>query len=50
MVCKQSRHREGRHVEGTSGRFSAVYGPCTGEIQAQVPQTGAGLVMSEGSS
>ncbi len=27
---------DGRHVEGTSGRFTDVYNPATGEVQAQV--------------
>ncbi len=27
----------GRHVEGTSGRFGNVYNPATGEVSAQVP-------------
>ncbi|MCR9060741.1 MAG: aldehyde dehydrogenase family protein, partial [Rhodobacteraceae bacterium] len=27
---------DGKHVEGTSGRFADVYNPATGEIQAQV--------------
>ena len=26
----------GKHVEGTSGRFTDVYNPATGEVQAQV--------------
>ena len=27
----------GAHVKGTSGRFSNVYNPATGEVQAKVP-------------
>ena len=27
----------GKHVEGTSGRFGDVYNPATGEVQSQVP-------------
>ena len=27
----------GKHVEGTSGRFGNVYNPTTGEVAAQVP-------------
>lgn len=27
----------GRHVQGTSGRFADVYNPATGEVQAKVP-------------
>ena len=27
---------DGKHVEGTSGRFTDVYNPATGEVQAQV--------------
>jgi malonate-semialdehyde dehydrogenase (acetylating)/methylmalonate-semialdehyde dehydrogenase len=27
----------GKHVEGTSGRFGDVYNPATGEVAAQVP-------------
>ena len=28
----------GKHVEGTSGRFGDVYNPATGEVAAQVPR------------
>ena len=28
---------DGKHVDGTSGRFADVYNPATGEVQAQVP-------------
>jgi len=31
----------GRHVEGTSGRFGDVYNPATGEVAAQVPLASA---------
>ncbi|MDO7708195.1 MAG: aldehyde dehydrogenase family protein, partial [Paracoccaceae bacterium] len=27
----------GKHVNGTSGRFADVYNPATGEVQAKVP-------------
>ena len=27
----------GRHVEGTSGRFGDVFNPATGQVQAKVP-------------
>ena len=27
----------GEHVKGTSGRFSDVYNPATGEVQAKCP-------------
>ena len=28
---------DGKHVKGTSGRFTDVYNPATGEVQAKVP-------------
>ena len=28
---------DGKHVEGTSGRFNDVYNPATGEVVSQVP-------------
>lgn len=31
----------GAHVKGTSGRFSDVYNPATGEVQAKVPLANA---------
>jgi malonate-semialdehyde dehydrogenase (acetylating)/methylmalonate-semialdehyde dehydrogenase len=31
----------GAHVKGTSGRFSNVYNPATGEVQAKVPLASA---------
>ena len=34
----------GRHVQGTSGRFSDVYNPATGEVQAKCPLASAGEV------
>ena len=37
MVRELSHYIDGQHVEGTSGRFSDVYDPCTGEVQARVP-------------
>ncbi|MGB0632562.1 MAG: aldehyde dehydrogenase family protein, partial [Alphaproteobacteria bacterium] len=27
----------GKHVEGTSGRFGDVYNPATGEVESQAP-------------
>jgi len=37
MVRELSHYVNGQRVEGTSGRFSDVYDPCTGEVQARVP-------------
>ena len=31
----------GTHTPGTSGRFSDVYNPATGEVQARVPLASA---------
>ncbi|WP_024366634.1 CoA-acylating methylmalonate-semialdehyde dehydrogenase [Arthrobacter sp. TB 26] len=41
MVRELSHYIDGQHVEGTSGRFSDVYDPCTGEVQARVPLASA---------
>src|SRR5688572_26502716 len=37
MVHELSHYVDGRRKEGTSGRFSDVYDPCTGEVQARLP-------------
>ena len=37
MVRELSHYIDGQRVEGTSGRFSDVYDPCTGEVQARLP-------------
>ncbi|MCC9173077.1 CoA-acylating methylmalonate-semialdehyde dehydrogenase [Arthrobacter sp. zg-Y179] len=37
MVRELSHYVDGQHVGGTSGRFSDVYDPCTGEVSARVP-------------
>ncbi len=41
MVRELSHYIGGQHVEGTSGRFSDVYDPCTGEVQARLPLASA---------
>ncbi|MCU1562830.1 MAG: methylmalonate-semialdehyde dehydrogenase, partial [Arthrobacter sp.] len=41
MVRELSHYIDGQRVEGTSGRFSDVYDPCTGEVQARVPLASA---------
>ncbi|MDQ6752663.1 MAG: CoA-acylating methylmalonate-semialdehyde dehydrogenase [Actinomycetota bacterium] len=40
MVRELSHYIDGRRADGTSGRFSDVYNPCTGEVQARVPLAG----------
>ena len=37
MVRELSHYVDGHRKEGTSGRFSDVYDPCTGEVQARLP-------------
>ncbi len=37
MVRELTHFVAGRHVKGTSGRFSDVYNPATGEVQAKTP-------------
>ena len=37
MVRELSHYIGGQRVDGTSGRFSDVYDPCTGEVQARLP-------------
>ncbi|GAA1048665.1 CoA-acylating methylmalonate-semialdehyde dehydrogenase [Arthrobacter russicus] len=37
MVRELSHYVGGQHVAGTSGRFSDVFNPCTGEVQARLP-------------
>jgi malonate-semialdehyde dehydrogenase (acetylating) / methylmalonate-semialdehyde dehydrogenase len=40
-MAKLTHWINGRHVEGTSGRFGDVYNPATGEVAAQVPLASA---------
>ncbi|MCU1435686.1 MAG: methylmalonate-semialdehyde dehydrogenase [Pseudarthrobacter sp.] len=37
MVHELSHYVGGQRIDGTSGRFSDVYDPCTGQVQARVP-------------
>ena len=41
MVRELTHFIGGRHVEGTSGRFTDVFDPSTGEVQARVPLASA---------
>ncbi|GAA2125873.1 MULTISPECIES: CoA-acylating methylmalonate-semialdehyde dehydrogenase [Arthrobacter] len=41
MVRELSHYIDGQRVDGTSGRFSDVYDPCTGEVQARLPLASA---------
>ncbi|MCT9623932.1 CoA-acylating methylmalonate-semialdehyde dehydrogenase [Pseudarthrobacter equi] len=41
MVQELFHYIDGQRVEGISGRFSDVYDPCTGEVQARVPLASA---------
>ena len=41
MVRELSHYVGEQHVEGTSGRFSDVYDPCTGQVQARLPLASA---------
>ncbi len=41
MVRELSHYVDGQRIEGTSGRFSDVYDPCTGEVQARLPLASA---------
>ncbi|GAP56190.1 methylmalonate semialdehyde dehydrogenase [acylating] 2 [Arthrobacter sp. Hiyo6] len=41
MVRELSHYVDGQRVEGTSGRFSDVYDPCTGQVQARLPLASA---------
>ncbi len=41
MVRELSHYVDGQRVEGTSGRFSDVYDPCTGEVRARLPLASA---------
>jgi malonate-semialdehyde dehydrogenase (acetylating)/methylmalonate-semialdehyde dehydrogenase len=41
MVRELSHYVDGQRVAGTSGRFSDVFDPCTGEVQARVPLASA---------
>ena len=41
MVRELSHYMDGQRVDGTSGRFSDVYDPCTGEVQARLPLASA---------
>ncbi|WP_104043254.1 CoA-acylating methylmalonate-semialdehyde dehydrogenase [Arthrobacter sp. ZGTC412] len=40
MVRELSHYVGGQHASGTSGRFSDVFDPCTGAVQARVPLAG----------
>ncbi|NYE95623.1 malonate-semialdehyde dehydrogenase (acetylating)/methylmalonate-semialdehyde dehydrogenase [Psychromicrobium silvestre] len=40
MVRELSHYVGGKHVSGTSGRFSDVFNPTTGEVQARLPLAG----------
>ncbi|WP_394940104.1 CoA-acylating methylmalonate-semialdehyde dehydrogenase [Psychromicrobium sp. YIM B11713] len=40
MVRELSHYIGGKHVAGSSGRFSDVFNPCTGEVQARLPLAG----------
>ncbi|MEM6440411.1 MAG: CoA-acylating methylmalonate-semialdehyde dehydrogenase [Pseudomonadota bacterium] len=37
MTTELTHWIDGKHVEGTSGRFADVYNPATGEVQAKCP-------------
>ncbi|BAS07104.1 methylmalonate semialdehyde dehydrogenase [acylating] 2 [Arthrobacter sp. Hiyo4] len=37
MVRELSHYVDGQRVTGTSGRFSDVFDPCTGQVQARLP-------------
>ena len=37
MAKKLTHWINGKHIEGTSGRFGDVYNPATGEVESQVP-------------
>ena len=37
MVHELSHYVGGQRVDGTSGRFSDVFDPCTGQVQARLP-------------
>ena len=41
MVRELSHYVGGQRIDGTSGRFSDVYDPCTGEVQARLPLASA---------
>src|SRR6478752_5279626 len=41
MVRELSHYIDGQRVDGTSGRFSDVYDPCTREVQARLPLASA---------
>ena len=41
MVKELTHFIDGEHVKGRSGRFSDVYNPATGEVQAKVPLANA---------
>ena len=41
MVRELSHYIDGQRIDGTSGRFSDVYDPCTGEVQARLPLASA---------
>ena len=41
MVRELSHYVDGQRIDGTSGRFSDVYDPCTGVVQARLPLASA---------
>ncbi len=41
MVRELSHYIDGQRIDGTSARFSDVYDPCTGEVQARLPLASA---------
>lgn len=41
MVRELSHYVDGHRVDGISGRFSDIYDPCTGEVQAKLPLASA---------
>ncbi|MET1033765.1 MAG: CoA-acylating methylmalonate-semialdehyde dehydrogenase [Arthrobacter sp.] len=46
MVRTLSHYVGGRHVDGASDRFSDVFDPCTGRVQARVPLAGREEVLA----
>ena len=46
MVRELSHYVGGRHESGRSGRFSDVFDPCTGRVQARLPLAGRDEVVA----
>lgn len=46
MVRELSHYINGQHAAGLSGRFSDVFDPCTGQVQARVPLAGGDEVQN----